>query len=83
MKGGPRRRTSAAPAIARILPVAVSHGMYFIPQSVAMILTSIIVGLLITRTGRYKPFLVLGGIVAAQTGRAPHPLPEPPHLAGP
>jgi drug/metabolite transporter (DMT)-like permease len=27
--------------------------------------------------------LVLAGIVAAQTGRAPHPLPEPPHLAGP
>ena len=27
--------------------------------------------------------LVLLGIVAAQTGRAPHPLPEPPHLAGP
>jgi drug/metabolite transporter (DMT)-like permease len=27
--------------------------------------------------------LVLVGIVAAQTGRAPHPLPEPPHLAGP
>jgi drug/metabolite transporter (DMT)-like permease len=27
--------------------------------------------------------LVLLGILAAQTGRAPHPLPEPPHLAGP
>jgi drug/metabolite transporter (DMT)-like permease len=27
--------------------------------------------------------LVLVGILAAQTGRAPHPLPEPPHLAGP
>ena len=27
--------------------------------------------------------LVLAGILAAQTGRAPHPLPEPPHLAGP
>ncbi len=27
--------------------------------------------------------LVLAGIVAAQTGRAPHSLPEPPHLAGP
>ena len=25
--------------------------------------------------------LVLAGILAAQTGRAPHPLPEPPHLA--
>ncbi len=28
-------------------------------------------------------FLVLLGILAAQTGRAPHPTPEPPHLAGP
>ncbi len=27
--------------------------------------------------------LVVVGILAAQTGRAPHPLPEPPHLAGP
>ncbi len=27
--------------------------------------------------------LVLAGIVAAQTGRPPHPIPEPPHLAGP
>lgn len=27
--------------------------------------------------------LVVAGILAAQTGRAPHPLPEPPHLAGP
>ena len=27
--------------------------------------------------------LVLVGIIAAQTGRAPHPTPEPPHLAGP
>ena len=27
--------------------------------------------------------LVLLGILAAQTGRPPHPLPEPPHLAGP
>lgn len=27
--------------------------------------------------------LVLAGILAAQTGRPPHPLPEPPHLAGP
>ncbi len=26
---------------------------------------------------------VVVGIIAAQTGRAPHPLPEPPHLAGP
>ncbi len=26
--------------------------------------------------------LVVAGILAAQTGRAPHPLPEPPHLAG-
>lgn len=27
--------------------------------------------------------LVVAGILAAQTGRAPHPIPEPPHLAGP
>ena len=27
--------------------------------------------------------LVLIGILAAQTGRPPHPVPEPPHLAGP
>ena len=27
--------------------------------------------------------LVVLGILAAQTGRSPHPLPEPPHLAGP
>ena len=27
--------------------------------------------------------LVVAGILAAQTGRAPHPTPEPPHLAGP
>lgn len=27
--------------------------------------------------------LVVAGILAAQTGREPHPLPEPPHLAGP
>jgi drug/metabolite transporter (DMT)-like permease len=27
--------------------------------------------------------LVLLGILAAQTGRGPHPMPEPPHLAGP
>lgn len=27
--------------------------------------------------------LVLVGILAAQTGRPPHPIPEPPHLAGP
>ena len=27
--------------------------------------------------------LVLAGILAAQAGRPPHPLPEPPHLAAP
>jgi drug/metabolite transporter (DMT)-like permease len=27
--------------------------------------------------------LVVAGILATQTGRPPHPLPEPPHLAGP
>ncbi|MBB5832203.1 MDR family MFS transporter [Brachybacterium aquaticum] len=42
---------------------ATNSGAILIPLSVAMILTSIVVGLLITRTGRYKPFLVLGGLV--------------------
>jgi drug/metabolite transporter (DMT)-like permease len=27
--------------------------------------------------------LVVAGILVTQTGRGPHPLPEPPHLAGP
>ncbi|HEX7350747.1 MDR family MFS transporter [Brachybacterium sp.] len=42
---------------------ATRSGMILVPQSVAMILTSIIVGLLISRTGRYRPFLIAGGIV--------------------
>ncbi|MGP9537667.1 MDR family MFS transporter [Brachybacterium sp. AOP43-C2-M15] len=42
---------------------ATNSGMILVPQSVAMILTSIVVGLLISRTGRYKPFLLLGGVV--------------------
>ena len=42
---------------------ATESGMILIPQSVAMILTSIVVGLLISRTGRYKGFLIAGGIV--------------------
>lgn len=42
---------------------ATQSGMILVPQSVAMILTSIIVGLLISKTGRYRPFLIVGGIV--------------------
>ncbi len=42
---------------------ATNSGMILVPQSVAMILTSIVVGLLISRTGRYRPFLILGGVV--------------------
>ena len=42
---------------------ATNSGMILVPQSLAMILTSILVGLLISRTGRYRPFLVLGGVV--------------------
>src|SRR5690606_25350430 len=42
---------------------ATASGMILIPQSVAMILTSIIVGLLISKTGRYRPFLIAGGII--------------------
>lgn len=42
---------------------ATNSGMILVPQSVAMIITSIIVGLLISKTGRYKPFLILGGIM--------------------
>ncbi|MGY5764010.1 MDR family MFS transporter [Brachybacterium sp. DNPG3] len=42
---------------------ATNSGAILIPLSVAMILTSIVVGLLITRTGRYKPFLIAGGVV--------------------
>jgi len=42
---------------------ATNSGAILIPLSVAMIVTSILVGLLISKTGRYKEFLVLGGIV--------------------
>ncbi|GAA4530233.1 MDR family MFS transporter [Brachybacterium paraconglomeratum] len=42
---------------------ATQSGMILIPQSVAMILTSIVVGLLISKTGRYRPFLIVGGII--------------------
>jgi len=42
---------------------ATQSGMILVPQSVAMILTSIVVGLLISRTGRYRPFLIAGGII--------------------
>ncbi|MEE1651670.1 MDR family MFS transporter [Brachybacterium sp. J144] len=42
---------------------ATNSGAILIPLSVAMILTSILVGLLITRFGTYKIFLVLGGAV--------------------
>lgn len=42
---------------------ATNSGMILVPQSLAMILTSILVGLLISRTGRYRPFLILGGVV--------------------
>ncbi len=42
---------------------ATNSGAILIPLSLAMILTSIVVGLLISRTGRYKEFLILGGMV--------------------
>ena len=42
---------------------ATNSGAILIPLSVAMIVTSVLVGLLISKTGRYKEFLVLGGIV--------------------
>jgi len=35
-----------------------SSGAIVMPMSLAMILTSIVIGLLITRTGKYKPFMV-------------------------
>ena len=42
---------------------ATNSGAILIPLSLAMILTSIVVGLLISRTGRYREFLILGGMV--------------------
>jgi EmrB/QacA subfamily drug resistance transporter len=44
---------------------ATNSGAILIPQSVAMIATSIIVGLLITKFGRYKPYIVVGGLIIA------------------
>ncbi|MFE5777364.1 MDR family MFS transporter [Brachybacterium sp. NPDC056505] len=42
---------------------ATNSGAILIPLSVAMILTSIVVGILISKLGNYKIFLVAGGIV--------------------
>src|SRR5699024_1925620 len=42
---------------------ATNSGAILIPLSLAMILTSIVVGLLISRTGRYRELLILGGMV--------------------
>lgn len=42
---------------------ATNSGAILIPLSVAMILTSIVVGLLISKLGTYKVFLILGGLV--------------------
>jgi EmrB/QacA subfamily drug resistance transporter len=42
---------------------ATNSGAILIPLSVAMILTSIVVGILISKLGNYKVFLVAGGLV--------------------
>lgn len=42
---------------------ATSSGLIVMPMSVAMIGTSMVVGLLITRTGRYKAFMLAGTVV--------------------
>ncbi|WP_264674018.1 MDR family MFS transporter [Brachybacterium subflavum] len=42
---------------------ATNSGAILIPLSVAMILTSIVVGILISKLGNYKIFLVAGGLV--------------------
>ncbi len=39
---------------------ATNSGVILMPLSIAMIITSIVVGLLITRTGRYKAFMISG-----------------------
>lgn len=39
---------------------ATNSGVILMPLSIAMIITSIVVGLMITRTGRYKSFMVSG-----------------------
>lgn len=44
---------------------ATQSGLILIPQSFAMIATSILIGLVISRTGRYKGVLVLGGVALA------------------
>lgn len=42
---------------------ATNSGAILIPLSVAMILTSIVVGILISKLGNYKVFLIAGGVV--------------------
>lgn len=42
---------------------ATNSGLIVMPMSVAMIATSMVVGLLITRTGRYKAFMLSGTVV--------------------
>jgi len=39
---------------------ATNSGVILMPLSIAMIITSIVVGILITRTGRYKAFMISG-----------------------
>ncbi len=47
-----------------VLGVSVTNsGTILIPLTAAMILTSIVTGRLITRTGRYKPFIIAGPVV--------------------
>jgi EmrB/QacA subfamily drug resistance transporter len=46
---------------------ATNSGIILMPLSVALIITSIIVGLLITRTGRYKGFMI-GGLAVVLIG---------------
>lgn len=41
---------------------ATQSGMILIPQSIAMIGTSIVAGMLVSKTGRYKPVLLVGSI---------------------
>lgn len=47
-----------------VIGVSVTNsGTILIPLTAVMILTSIVTGRLITRTGRYKPFIIIGPIV--------------------
>ncbi|AMS04717.1 MFS transporter [Acidipropionibacterium acidipropionici] len=46
---------------------ATNSGVILMPLSVAMIIVSIVVGMLITRTGRYKGFMI-GGLVVMLVG---------------